>query len=61
MRTLADVYKEIDEIKPTQNTWTYLGTRGSFYIFTSGVNPDTTFYDYHAIPTTVITTIKELK
>jgi uncharacterized protein YacL (UPF0231 family) len=60
-RTIANVFAEIDKLKPSQNTWTYLGKHENYYVFTSGMNSDGEQYDYHAIPKTVITKIKELK
>lgn len=60
-RKLDDILKEADKLKPTQNTWTYICTRGNWYVFSSGINPDGEYYDYHLLPKTVIKKVKLLK
>ena len=59
--TLEQIYKEVEAFKPCVNTWTYIGAKGNWHIFTSGSNQDGQLYDYHLIPKQVILKIKELK
>jgi hypothetical protein len=59
--TLKQVFEEVDKMKPCVNTWTYMGSRGSWRIFTSGMNQDGQLYDYHLIPKTVIIKVKLLR